>query len=107
MDQQEAQRVIKRGRRTALLRNVISEFLQKNANSTPIITVSFVQVNKSERTATAYCTVFPEEKRETALKFLKRQEEACRSYIHKNTAMRNTPTIRFALAKQVGLMAHY
>ena len=97
----EQQKAIKEGRLTSLLRGTISEFLREVEEHGQFITVSFIQMNKSKHTATVYCTVFPAEKEERSIAFLKRREPACRQYIRKHTNLRIIPTVRFALAKRV------
>ena len=97
--QDESQKIIREGRVSSLLRDAISRFVQEHSNKDSFITVSYVQMNKSRHTVTAYCTVFPNESRERALAFLKRREHDCRDYIRKHTALQPIPTVRFSLAK--------
>ncbi len=103
----EQQNTIREGRLASLLRETVSHFLQGTANKSSFITISYIHMNKSGHTAVVHCSVFPEERQNEAMSFLKRQENACRDYIRKNTSLRVIPTIRFELAKGMNIMAHY
>ena len=89
------------GRAHTTLHQAIAHFLTENANNEPFITISYIDLNKSGTMVTVYCSVFPKERQEQALAFLKRKESPCRDYLKKHTALRIAPTIRFALAKEV------
>lgn len=95
------QHAISAGRTSAILREAVSQFLLKVAHREPFITVSYIQLNRSGHTATVYCSVFPEDRAEQALAFLKRKESLCREHIRNHTSLRIIPTIRFSLAKRV------
>lgn len=89
------------GRAHTVLHQAIAQFLKEHANDDPLITISYIDLNKSGTTVTVYCSVFPKEGQEQALTFLKRKESDCRQYLKQHTALRIAPTVRFTLAKEV------
>ena len=94
-------RGIREGRTLSVLHETVARFLLETADRTPLITVSYTDLNASGRVLTVRCIVFPEEQCEKALSFLRRKERACREYIRKNTSLRTVPVVRFTVAKGV------
>ena len=98
MDKKEEYQPIKEGRKMSILHEIISQFLLEESNRESFITVSYVQLNQSGRTVTVHVSVFPEEKEERCLEFLKRKENDCYRYVKKNTNLKFIPVVRFVLS---------
>ena len=87
------------GRANTMLHQTITAFLREIAHTDPIITVSYIDLNKTGTTVTVYYSVFPEEKKKAVHAFLKRNEPQCRTYVKKHTTLRIAPTVRFSPVK--------
>ena len=91
---------IKEGRIISIIHETMSHFLIENANKDSFITVSYVTMNKSGRTAYIYCSVFPADQEEKAFNFLKRKEGFARDCLRKKTSLKYIPHIRFLQTKE-------
>ena len=82
---------------TELLRSVTARFIQQEANTTPLITVTHVTISPDYRKATVYVTTIPDDREEDALVFLKRNGSHLRQYIKKSTNLKYIPHVDFAI----------
>lgn len=79
----------------SLLRESVAKFIESEANSNPLITVTRVLITPNYRQATVFFTTFPEGKENDALVFLKRSGAELRGYIKKHNRMKYIPFIDF------------
>lgn len=91
---------IKEGRILSVIQEAISHFLIEESNRDSFITVSYVTLNKSGRTAHVYCSVFPEDQTKKAFDFLKRKEGLARDHLRENTSLKHIPHVRFLPKKE-------
>ena len=73
----------------------VAQFIQKEANNDPLITVTRAEVNRDYSQATIFITTIPEEKREAALIFLKRAGSDMRHYVKKHMRIKQIPFLSF------------
>lgn len=81
----------------SLIRELAATFIENEANSDPLITVTQVSTSPDYRRATVYVTTIPETKEAEALIFLKRHAGDFRGYIKKKSALKTIPHIEFAI----------
>lgn len=74
-----------------------AEFFARTANRDALITITFAQTSSNLRRATIYFTVYPEEREEAALAFVKRQRNDFREYLKKAVKLRRIPLIDFKI----------
>jgi ribosome-binding factor A len=79
----------------SLLRELIAGFIQQEANTNPLITVTRVSTSPDYRRITAFFTTIPSGKEADAEIFLKRSGGELRSYIKKNSNLKIIPFIDF------------
>ena len=82
---------------TSLLTELAAEFLQREANTDPLITVTHTTLSRDHHRATIYISVFPEGRDEDALVFLKRKGSEFRSYVKKKSNFKIIPFFDFAV----------
>ena len=80
-----------------LLRHLAAEFLAREANPSPLITVTRVETPADFRSATVFVTVYPERDEKAALVFLKRKRGDLRNLAKGSIAMKELPRFDFAL----------
>ena len=83
-------------RAASLLKEVIAKFVQQEANTNPMITVTHVTVSPDYRKVTAYVTTIPDGREADALIFLKRSASEMRGYVKKKTNLKIIPHLEFA-----------
>ena len=83
-------------RAASLLKEVIAKFVQQEANTNPMITVTHVTVSPDYRKVTAYVTTIPDGREADALIFLKRSASEMRGYVKKRTNLKIIPHLEFA-----------
>jgi len=81
----------------SLLRESVAKFIEGEANSNPLITVTRVIITPNYRQATVFFTTIPEGKEKDALVFLKRSGADLRGYIKKHNRMKYIPFIDFEI----------
>ena len=79
----------------SLLREIIADFIQQEANTNPLITVTYVTTSLDYRHITAFFTTVPSGKEKDAEIFLKRSGSELRSYIKKHSNLKIVPFIDF------------
>lgn len=85
------------GRLVSLLREFAATFIRKEANASPLITVTGIDLSSDFRRTTIRVSVFPEAQQESALIFLKRKRGAFRSFIKQQARLKEIPSFDFAV----------
>ncbi len=84
---------------TSRLISVIQEaaatFIQHEANTDPLITITNVHVSDDSKHATIYFTTIPEQKQQDAHIFLKRNSGEFRTYLKNHARLKALPHIEF------------
>ena len=83
-------------RAASLLKEVVAKFIQIEANTNPMITVTHVTVAPDYRRVTVYITTIPDGREADALVFLKRSASEMRGYVKKKTNLKIIPHLEFA-----------
>lgn len=81
----------------SLLQELIAKFIQHEANTNPLITVTHVDASPDYKNTTIFFTTIPEGKEEDALIFLKRHAKDLRHYIKKQSDLKVIPHLEFAV----------
>lgn len=81
----------------SLIRELAAAFIQSEANSDPLITVTHVATSPDYRRVTVYVTTIPSTKEEQALIFLKRNAGEFRRYVKQKSSLKIIPHIEFAI----------
>lgn len=81
----------------SLLKELAATFIQHEANTDPLITVTNADISPDYKRATIFITTIPEEKQEVALVFLKRYAGEFRQFVKKKINMKTIPHIDFVL----------
>ncbi len=72
-----------------------AKFIQLEANTNPLITLTSVSASPDERNVTLRFTTIPDGKEEESLVFLKRSATALREYLKKHSRLKHIPHIEF------------
>jgi len=83
-------------RAASLIKEVVAKFIQLEANTNPMITVTQVTVAPDYRRVTVYVTTIPDGRESDALVFLKRSATEMRTYVKKHTNLKIIPHLEFA-----------
>ena len=83
-------------RAASLLKEVVAKFIQIEANTNPMITVTHVTVSPDYKRVTVYITTIPDGRESDALVFLKRSASEMRGYVKKKTNLKTIPHLEFA-----------
>jgi ribosome-binding factor A len=82
----------------ALLCELAATFIQQEANTDPLITVTRADISPDYRRATIYFTTIPDNREADALAFLKRSGSNLRSFIKQKKAnLKQIPFFDFAI----------
>ncbi len=84
-------------RATTLLKEVVARFVQREANTNPLITITNVSISPDYKRTTVFFTTIPDGREEDALIFLKRSATEMRQYIMDNSRLRRIPHLEFSL----------
>jgi len=87
--------LIRSGRLAEDIKKNTSEFIARESNYSSLITVTRVILNDSLKSAQILITVYPEDKKDEVLDFLKRQRTNIRDYLMKKIRSRIIPFIDF------------
>ncbi len=79
----------------SLLRELIAEYIQHEANTDPLITVTHVATAPDYRRVTVFFTTIPSGRENDALIFLKRSGSDMRGYIKKKSNLKIVPFFDF------------
>lgn len=81
----------------SLLCELAATFIQNEANASPLITVTNVEMQPDLHRATVLISVFPQTGEAQALIFLKRKGGAFRSFVKQKTRLKDIPFFDFAV----------
>lgn len=90
---------IRSERLTEYVKEHISEFIARESNHSSLITVTRVNLDKTLKSGQVLISVYPEDKEEEVLNFLKRRRSDVRQYLKKNVRTRVIPFIDFLIDK--------
>ncbi|MSR71510.1 MAG: ribosome-binding factor A [Candidatus Taylorbacteria bacterium] len=79
------------------IRELASQFLQRESNHLSLITVTNTAMSKDNKSTMIYFTVLPDTKEKAALDFAKRKRSEFREYVMKNSRMQRIPFFDFAI----------
>lgn len=94
---QRMNNVDRHDRVASLVKELAAEFIRREANTTPLITVTHVTVSSDYKQVTVYFTTIPDEREDDALIFLKRAGGELRQYIKKKSNLKVIPFVTFAV----------
>ena len=81
----------------SLIKEIAATFIEQEANTDPLITVTRVSTSPDYRNATVYVTTIPDGREEDALVFLKRSGREMRRFLMKKSNLKIIPNIDFAI----------
>lgn len=81
----------------SLLRELVAAFVQQEANTDPLITITRVSTAPDYRRVTVFFTTVPEGKETDALNFLKRTGGELRGFIKKKSNLKIIPFMEFSV----------
>ena len=81
----------------ALLSELAAKYIQQEANTDPLITITHADVSKDYKNATVFFTTIPEDRQADALVFLKRSAGNLRHYVRKHMRIKVIPHIDFQI----------
>jgi ribosome-binding factor A len=79
----------------ALIQELAASFIQKEANSNPMITVTSIDLSPDMRRAIIFVTTIPDGREQDAVIFLKRNATEMRNYFKKKARMKHIPHLEF------------
>ena len=82
---------------TSLLTQYAAEFLNRQSNGASLITVTHSTISNDLKQATIFVTIFPDDKEEEALNFVKRQRSELRDYIKTKSKLGTLPFLDITL----------
>ncbi|HMO78664.1 MAG TPA: ribosome-binding factor A [Candidatus Paceibacterota bacterium] len=74
-----------------------SEFIQKESNQNSMITVTRAELSSDFQKADIFVTVFPDDKEEKAIEFLKRNLNEFRDFVKSKTRLQHIPWFDFKI----------
>ncbi len=81
------------------IQQLAAEYIAKHASRHALITVTGADISADLKNATIYFTVFPEDKENAALAFLKRHGSDFRAFAKKNLNTKTIPFFSFEIDK--------
>ncbi len=81
----------------SLIRELVASYIQKEANTDPLITVTRVTSSPDYRKMTVFFTTIPDGREEDAMIFLKRYGSDLRHYIKKKSNLKIIPFLEFSV----------
>jgi len=81
----------------SLIQELAATFIQHEANTDPLITITKVNTSPDFRNVTIFFTTLPEGQEDDARIFLKRNGRELRQYIKKKSNLKIIPNLDFAL----------
>jgi ribosome-binding factor A len=85
----------RQGRVGTLLQECVARFVQQEANTNPLITITRVDISPDLKRAIVFFTTIPDGKESGALIFLKRSASEMRQYIKEHARMKRIPHLDF------------
>jgi len=74
-----------------------ADFVRKEANTDPLITITRAEVSKDYKNGTVFFTTIPDEREQDAAVFLKRVGGDMRRYIMKHMRVKQIPYLEFSV----------
>lgn len=81
----------------SLLRELVATYVQGEANTDPLITITHVDASPDYRNATVFFTTIPEGKETDAEIFLRRRGSELRRFVMKKSDLKIVPHLSFML----------
>lgn len=81
----------------SLIRELVAAFIQQEANTDPLITVTRVTSSPDYRRMTVFFTTIPEGRENDAIIFLKRTGSELRAYVKKKSNLKIIPFLEFSV----------
>ena len=78
-----------------IIKETAANFIQQEANTDPLITVTSVDVSPDQRRAIIFITTIPDGKEQDALIFLKRNGTNMRNYFKQKARLKHIPHLEF------------
>ena len=80
---------------TELVKELAATFIQREANTDPMITVTNVDLSPDMRRAIVFVTTIPDGREQDALIFLKRNATEMRNYFKQKARIKHIPHLEF------------
>ena len=80
-----------------MIKEVAANFIQQEANTNPLITVTSVDISPDQRRAIIFITTIPDGKEQEALVFLKRNGTNMRNYFKQKARLKHIPHLEFMI----------
>lgn len=77
----------------SLLQGLIAKYLNREAGTKSLITVTHCEITADSKKVTAYISVIPENLEQEALNFAKRRRPEIREYIKENSRLKQLPHV--------------
>lgn len=87
----------RQGKVANLLQECAARFVQQEANTNPLITITRVDISPDLKRAIIFFTTIPDGKEQDALIFLKRSATNLRQYLKENAKIKRIPHLEFML----------
>ncbi|NCO62157.1 hypothetical protein COZ82_00465 [Candidatus Kaiserbacteria bacterium CG_4_8_14_3_um_filter_38_9] len=84
-------------RANSLIKEIVANFIQQEADSNPLITVTNVTISPDYHQATIFFTTIPSDREADALIFLKRQAKEMRGFVKKKSKLKIIPYLEFSV----------
>ncbi|HOY11262.1 MAG TPA: ribosome-binding factor A [Candidatus Paceibacterota bacterium] len=81
----------------SLLQSLIAEYLNREAGTKSLITVTHCDMTPDSKKVTAYISVIPENLEEEALNFAKRRRPEIRQHIKEHSRLHHLPHVEVAI----------
>ncbi len=82
---------------SSLIHEIVARYIQHEANTDPLITVTHIMLSSDKSHASIYITTIPDSKEEQALIFLKRNGGKIKHALKKETRLKIIPHIDFVI----------
>ena len=82
---------------TSLIQEMTATYIQAEANSNPLITVTHIDISPDYKNATIFFTTIPSGRENDALIFLKRHGSELRHFVKKKSNLKIIPHFDFAV----------
>ena len=80
-----------------ILKETVATFIQHEANTDPLITVTNIDVSPDQRRAIIFITTIPDGRESDALIFLKRSARDLRDYLKTHARLKHIPHLDFMI----------
>lgn len=82
---------------SSLIVELANDFINRESNRESLVTITYADVSPNLKNSTIFFTVFPEDKENTALEFLKRKRSDFREFAKTHSRLRVLPTFDFEI----------